>query len=70
MIFVSANYLRHISQMNKLLITFSEEEFNAGFGSHTPMLLGQARVLRYYPNFGRYGLKNHIRFNLLTVSLH
>ena len=52
MIFFSAHYLRHI-QMNKLLITFSEEEFNAGFGSHTPMLLGQARVLRYYPNFGR-----------------
>lgn len=33
--------------VNKL----SEKEFNAGFGSHTPMLLGQARVVRYYPNF-------------------
>lgn len=35
--------------VNKL----SEKEFNAGFGSHTPMLLGQARVVRYYPNFPR-----------------
>ncbi|POO00767.1 N-terminal acetyltransferase A, auxiliary subunit [Trema orientale] len=29
------------------------EEFNAGFGSHTPMVLGQAKVVRYYPNFER-----------------
>ncbi|PON66705.1 N-terminal acetyltransferase A, auxiliary subunit [Parasponia andersonii] len=29
------------------------EEFNAGFGSHTPMFLGQAKVVRYYPNFER-----------------
>lgn len=29
------------------------EEFNAGFGSHTPLLLGQARVVRYFPNFRR-----------------
>ncbi|KAH9300863.1 hypothetical protein KI387_012446, partial [Taxus chinensis] len=29
------------------------EEFNAGFGSHTPMILGQAKVVRYYPNFNR-----------------
>lgn len=35
--------------VNKL----SEKDFNAGFGSHTPMLLGQARVVRYYPNFFR-----------------
>lgn len=35
--------------VNKL----SEKEFTAGFGSHTPMLLGQARVVRYYPNFSR-----------------
>ncbi|KAI5065864.1 hypothetical protein GOP47_0018488 [Adiantum capillus-veneris] len=31
----------------------SEKEFKAGFGSHTPMVLGQARVVRYYPNFPR-----------------
>uniref|UniRef100_A0A803KY54 Suppressor of RPS4-RLD 1 n=1 Tax=Chenopodium quinoa TaxID=63459 RepID=A0A803KY54_CHEQI len=29
------------------------EEFNAGFGSHTPIILGQARVVRYFPNFHR-----------------
>ncbi|KAJ3669831.1 hypothetical protein LUZ60_010155 [Juncus effusus] len=29
------------------------EEFNAGFGSHTPMMLGQAKVVRYYPNYER-----------------
>ncbi|MCO5575061.1 hypothetical protein L7F22_028858 [Adiantum nelumboides] len=35
--------------VNKL----SEKEFKAGFGSHTPMVLGQAQVVRYYPNFPR-----------------
>ncbi|RXH75407.1 hypothetical protein DVH24_030128 [Malus domestica] len=29
------------------------EEFNAGFGSHTPLILGQAKVVRYFPNFKR-----------------
>ncbi|XP_050368841.1 suppressor of RPS4-RLD 1 [Argentina anserina] len=29
------------------------EEFNAGFGSHTPIILGQAKVVRYYLNFER-----------------
>ncbi|KAL2906425.1 Suppressor of RPS4-RLD 1 [Bienertia sinuspersici] len=29
------------------------EEFNAGFGSHTPLMLGQAKVVRYFPNFNR-----------------
>ncbi|MFS8010859.1 putative tetratricopeptide-like helical domain superfamily [Helianthus anomalus] len=29
------------------------EEFNTGFGSHTPLILGQARVPRYYPHFQR-----------------
>ncbi|MED6182934.1 Suppressor of RPS4-RLD 1 [Stylosanthes scabra] len=27
------------------------KEFNSGFGSHTPMILGQAKVGRYFPNF-------------------
>ncbi|KAG6545276.1 hypothetical protein Mapa_013389 [Marchantia paleacea] len=31
----------------------SEKEFAAGFGSHTPMLLGQSKVVRYFPNFSR-----------------
>ncbi|KAL8476980.1 hypothetical protein ACS0TY_029326 [Phlomoides rotata] len=29
------------------------EEFNSGFGSHTPLIHGQAKVVRYYPNFQR-----------------
>lgn len=32
----------------------SEKEFKAGFGSHTPMVLGQAKVVRYHPNAERY----------------
>ncbi|KAL2652061.1 hypothetical protein R1flu_020189 [Riccia fluitans] len=31
----------------------SEKEFAAGFGSHTPMLLGQSKIVRYYSNFPR-----------------
>ena len=29
------------------------EEFNSGFGSDTPMVLGQAKVVRYFPNYER-----------------
>ncbi|CAM8901012.1 unnamed protein product [Rhodiola kirilowii] len=29
------------------------EEFDAGFGSNTPMILGQAKVVRYFPNYAR-----------------
>ncbi|KAK1269258.1 hypothetical protein QJS04_geneDACA006309 [Acorus gramineus] len=29
------------------------EQFKSGFGSHTPMLLGQAKVTRYFPNYQR-----------------
>ncbi|XP_014509321.1 suppressor of RPS4-RLD 1 [Vigna radiata var. radiata] len=29
------------------------DEFAAGFGSHTPMILGQAKVVRYFPNYER-----------------
>ncbi|KAL3813658.1 hypothetical protein ACJIZ3_014926 [Penstemon smallii] len=29
------------------------EEFNSGFGSHTPLVLGQAKIVRYFPNFQR-----------------
>ncbi|KAG5535547.1 hypothetical protein RHGRI_023347 [Rhododendron griersonianum] len=29
------------------------EEFNSGFGSHTPLILGQAKVVRYFPNYER-----------------
>lgn len=29
------------------------EEFNSGFGSNTPLTLGQAKVVRYFPNFQR-----------------
>ncbi|XP_015901639.2 suppressor of RPS4-RLD 1 [Ziziphus jujuba] len=36
-----------------LWINKLSEEFNAGFGSHTPLILGQAKVVRYFPNFER-----------------
>ncbi|XP_068656156.1 suppressor of RPS4-RLD 1 isoform X2 [Aristolochia californica] len=29
------------------------EEFNSGFGSHTSMILGQAKVVRYFENYHR-----------------
>ncbi|KAB1214867.1 Tetratricopeptide repeat protein 13 [Morella rubra] len=29
------------------------EEFNSGFGSHTPLILGQAKVVRYFSNYER-----------------
>ncbi|KAL1536496.1 suppressor of RPS4-RLD 1-like [Salvia divinorum] len=29
------------------------EEFNSGFGSETPLVLGQAKVVRYFPKFDR-----------------
>ena len=31
----------------------SPEQFEEGFGSHTPMITGQTRVVRYYPMFAR-----------------
>lgn len=33
-------------------------EFEAGFGSHTPMFSGQTKCVRYYMNFAR-ALKKH-----------
>lgn len=34
-------------------VNMLSEEFNAGFGSHTPMLLGQSKVVRYFPYHDR-----------------
>lgn len=31
----------------------SPEQFEEGFGSHTPMITGQTNVIRYYPMFKR-----------------
>lgn len=31
----------------------TREEFEAGFGSHTPIFSGQTKCVRYYMNFGR-----------------
>lgn len=36
------------------IIYFYSEEFNSGFGSKTPMILGLAKVVRYFPNYERY----------------
>ena len=33
-------------------------EFEAGFGSHTPMFSGQTKCVRYYMNFSR-ALQKH-----------
>lgn len=38
---------------------YTSEEFNSGFGSHTPMLLGQAKVVRYYPYYQRLDDAHH-----------
>lgn len=51
------------------------EEFNSGFGSHTPLILGQAKVVRYFPNYERWEtylccvLKLRLRDSLLIVML-
>lgn len=42
-------------RVNLVSLQFSEE-FNSGFGSHTPMILGQAKVIRYYQNYERWYL--------------
>ena len=44
----------------------TREEFEAGFGSHTPMFTGQTKCVRYYMNFKR-GL-NLFRAVALKVS--
>ncbi|KAK9949075.1 hypothetical protein M0R45_004618 [Rubus argutus] len=46
---------RHISEPCDPVVWINKlsEEFNAGFGSHTPIILGQAKVVRYFPNFER-----------------
>jgi hypothetical protein len=31
----------------------TKQEFEAGFGSHTPIYSGQTKCVRYYMNFGR-----------------
>ena len=31
----------------------TKEEFEAGFGSHTPMFTGQTKCVRYFMNFAR-----------------
>ncbi|KAL5993851.1 hypothetical protein ACLOJK_038208 [Asimina triloba] len=42
-LFYTINVLRNIEN----------EEFSSGFGSQTPMVLGQAKVVRYFPNYQR-----------------
>jgi hypothetical protein len=61
--------LQGINCLTILLLNFfsfanTSEEFNAGFGSHTPMLLGQAKVVRYYPYYQRLCETHHL---LLTI---
>ena len=42
-----------IAQSKFWVFGYFSEEFNSGFGSHTSMILGQAKVVRYFPNFER-----------------
>lgn len=49
-------WLRNLSCLHVWDFLQFSEEFNSGFGSHTPMILGQAKVVRYYPNYERYVL--------------
>jgi len=42
-----------ITWVVEIVYTDCSEEFNSGFGSHTPMVLGQAKVVRYFPNYER-----------------
>ena len=46
----------------------TRREFEAGFGSHTPIFSGQTRCVRYYMNFER-GLEL-FKEVLLEVSRH
>ena len=56
----------------------TKEEFEAGFGSHTPIFSGQTKCVRYHMNFGR-GLAllkevvaevRWLRFHYHSLSLH
>lgn len=51
-----------------LTFSFTSEEFNSGFGSHTPMLLGQAKVVRYYPYYQRF--EHHLLLCYLVIFIH
>ncbi|GAB4814575.1 hypothetical protein N2152v2_001621 [Parachlorella kessleri] len=47
---------RQLAEPNDQVIwvdLLTEREFNAGFGSHTPMFTGQTKCVRYYMNFER-----------------
>ncbi|KAL2317336.1 hypothetical protein Fmac_031212 [Flemingia macrophylla] len=46
---------RQISEPCDLVVWVNKlsEEFNSGFGSHTPMILGQAKVVGYFPYYER-----------------
>lgn len=47
---------RQIAEPNDQVLwvdMLTEKEFNAGFGSHTPMFTGQTKCVRYYANFSR-----------------
>lgn len=51
---VNAEHQFAVTAVSKFwMLCYFSEEFNSGFGSHTPMILGQAKVVRYFPNFER-----------------
>jgi hypothetical protein len=47
----------------------TKEEFEAGFGSHTPIYSGQTKCVRYYMNFDRgFALLKSILAEVFTPS--
>jgi hypothetical protein len=47
---------RQLSEPNDQVVwvdLLTRREFEAGFGSHTPMFSGQTKCVRYYMNFER-----------------
>ncbi len=47
---------RQLSEPNDQVVwvdLLTREEFERGFGSHTPMFSGQTKCMRYYMNFER-----------------
>ena len=50
---------RQLSEPNDQVVwvdLLTRREFEAGFGSHTPMYSGQTKCVRYYMNFERWAL--------------
>ncbi|XP_022774124.1 suppressor of RPS4-RLD 1-like [Durio zibethinus] len=61
---------------SRLMMSWQDvyEEFDSAFGSHTPMVLGQAQVVRYFPNHERtldiaFGQLHFLEHNLHFLDI-